>query len=165
MGRSTQGFVWKPAVRNPDAVLAQLWRYTLVSGVAVAADFGAFLALSLAGVRPAPAGAIGYAAGMLVHYLLSSRFVFDATRSAKSEQRQMAGFVLSGLAGLTSTFLIIAVATEAFGVGPVNAKAIAVIVSFLAVFAIRRTFVFSPAGAANKTNAEALVYAKSASSS
>ena len=77
----------------------------------------------------------------------------------------MAEFVLSGLAGLTSTFLIIAVATEGFGVTPVDAKAIAIIVSFLAVFAIRRTFVFAPAVPAKKCEVEALVYAKSGSSS
>jgi putative flippase GtrA len=126
-------------------VFPQLSRYLLVSLVAVAADFGFFVMLSAASVRASLAGILGYGMGMLVHYLLSSRFVFDAIGSGKSETRQLIEFALSGLAGVTLTGLVIAFATAAWGLTPVAAKSIAVPVSFAAVFLIRRCFVFAPA--------------------
>jgi putative flippase GtrA len=146
------------------ALPAQLSRYILVSLVAVAADFGLFVVLAWANGKASLAGVLGYAAGMLVHYLLSSRFVFDSAASGKSEPRQLVEFALSGLAGLSLTGLIIAVATEAWGLTPVAAKVIAVLVSFAAVFLIRRCFVFAPDASAKSCEAGSLVYAKSGSS-
>ena len=53
------------------AVAPQLSRYALVSALALALDFAVYLALTTLAVRPALAGVIGYAAGTVLHYLLS----------------------------------------------------------------------------------------------
>jgi putative flippase GtrA len=60
-------------------------------------------------------------------------------------------FVLSGLAGMGVTALVIALATEVVGLAALPAKVLAAAVSFLAVFALRRTVVFSTGGASDQT--------------
>ena len=99
--------------------------------------------LSSYSVAASLAGAAGYAVGMVVHYILSSRFVFKTRGSQKSERRRFVEFLISGLIGITLTGVIIAAATEIFGVTPIAAKVVAAAVSFAAVFAIRRSFVFA----------------------
>jgi putative flippase GtrA len=104
--------------RAPDrraliAVLPQLSRYSLVSALALALDFTVYLALTKWGTSPPLAGAIGYALGTGLHYLLSTRFVFDARATDKVQARLFGEFALSGLAGMGITALVIALATEA----------------------------------------------------
>lgn len=124
-------------------LVPQLSRYTVVSAAALVTDFGAYLTLCSAEIKASLAGVAGYAVGMIVHYILSSRFVFDTQGAYKSEPRRFIEFTLSGLVGLTLTGFIIAMATGALGVPPLGAKVVAVIISFAAVFAIRRSFVFA----------------------
>ena len=89
-------------------------------------------------MNPPLAGAIGYALGTGLHYLLSTRFVFDARATDKVQARLFGEFALSGLAGMGITALVIALATEAFGLAALPAKVLAAGASFLIVFALRR---------------------------
>jgi putative flippase GtrA len=125
-------------------VLPQIGRYGIVSVMALGADFALFLVLAQAGLRPSLAGAAGYAFGLILHFLLSVRFVFDADRSAKSQPRLFGEFAVSGAVGMCITAGTIAVATDAFHLAPVIGKVLAVGVSFLVVFALRRAIVFAP---------------------
>lgn len=117
-------------------------RYLLASVCALACDFLVFMAMSRAGLWPMGAAAGGYCAGLLVHWLLSVRFVF--LRDADASPAQCAGFALSALAGLAVTTVLVGGLT-AIGLAPATAKALAVPVSFLAVYAIRRYGVFARA--------------------
>jgi putative flippase GtrA len=131
--------------RNGKAdLLPQLSRYSIVSTVALGVDFGTYVALCTLAINAPLAGIVGYAAGMLGHYFLSSTLVFDIAQSRKSASRRLTEFVFSGMLGLMLTGLIIAVLTEHFSVGPLAAKLFAVLVSFTAVFLMRRWFVFAP---------------------
>ena len=125
------------------AVLPQLSRYSLVSALALALDFTVYLALTTWGTSPPLAGAIGYALGTGLHYLLSTRFVFDARATDKVQARLFGEFALSGLAGMGITALVIALATEGAGLAALPAKVLAATASFLVVFALRRTVVFA----------------------
>ena len=125
------------------ALMPQISRYAVVSALALALDFSVFLALNGALGQPTLAGVLGYGCGILLHYHLSRRFVFDAARSQKSSQRMFSEFVASGLIGLAATAGVIAVATGFFGVAPILAKVLAAGASFLGVFLIRRTIVFA----------------------
>ena len=95
------------------AVVPQLSRYTLVSALALVLDFTVYLALTTRRMSPPLAGAIGYALGIALHYLLSARFVFDARATDKVQARLFGEFALSGLAGMGITALVIALATRA----------------------------------------------------
>jgi putative flippase GtrA len=118
-------------------------RYAGVSVVALAADTAIYLALAWIGVLPAIAGGIGYLIGLALHYVLSVRFVFDAKASRKSDRRLMAEFAASGLAGLALTAAVIGLATSALGLPLLPAKVIAVALSFVVVYFVRRAVVFA----------------------
>ena len=127
------------AILLPRMIFA---RYLLASVCALACDFLVFLGMSRAGVWPMGAAAMGYCAGLLLHWLLSVRFVF--LRDGDASPAQCAGFALSALVGLAVTTLLVGGFT-ALGLPPATARALAVPVSFLAVYAIRRYGVFARA--------------------
>ena len=120
-----------------------LVRYILASVGALAVDMGTFLALLSASVPPVAASALGYAAGIVVHWLLSSRKVFaDHVASGGMERtRQKAMFVISALIGLGVTMLIVG-ATSSAGLDPRAAKLVAIVVSFAVTWLLRKRVVF-----------------------
>ena len=121
----------------------QLAWYALVSVLALALDFTLFLVLTNAGVWPPLGGVLGYAAGTVLHYLLSVRLVFDAGATGKLHGRLFAEFAVTGVSGMAVTALVIAAATSLAGLPALAAKVMAAGVSFLFVFALRRGLVFS----------------------
>lgn len=123
--------------------IPQAARYGAVSVLALALDTGVYVALAGAGIRPAAAGAIGYVLGLVLHFLLSRAFVFDAVPAAKGDIRLFVEFAATGVAGLALTALTIAMATAGLGLDLLTAKAIAVAASFTAVYLARRTLVFA----------------------
>ena len=124
-------------------LLAQLSRYWIVSGLAMALDWTIFLTLIGAATRPPAAGVIAYVAGMGLHYLLAVRFVFDAGATQKGSARLCQEFALSGLAGIAVTGGSIAIVTQLLGLGPVFGKLCAMSVSFALVYSLRRNVVFA----------------------
>ena len=125
------------------AIVPQLSRYTLVSGLALALDFAVYLLLAGGGTNVTLAGVAGYACGLALHYVLSVRLVFDPQASNKAQGRLLAEFALTGLAGMAITALVIALATDLVGLPLLPAKMLAVGASFLVVFALRRGVVFA----------------------
>ncbi len=120
-----------------------LVRYILASVGALAVDMGTFLALLSSGVPPVAASAMGYAIGIAVHWVLSSRKVFaDHVASGGMERtRQKAMFVVSALIGLGVTTLIVGGASAA-GLDPRVAKLCAIVVSFAVTWLLRKRVVF-----------------------
>jgi len=118
-------------------------RYILASIGALAVDVGAFLALLALGVLAAPASAVGYSLGILAHWLMSSRAVFqdNVAEGGMARTRQKALFVISALVGLGLTTAIVGGA-EWSGADPRIAKLAAIGVSFIATWLIRSRIVF-----------------------
>jgi putative flippase GtrA len=94
-------------------------------------------------IATAFAGAIGYAAGLVLHYALSVRFVFDAAATAKASAQLVGEFALSGLVGLGITTLVIWLATDVAGASALVAKIPAAAASFMGLFALRRMVVLA----------------------
>jgi len=91
---------------------------------------------------PGWASAAGYSAGIVVHWFISSNFVFPGKRRAGAAlQMQRFGFIATALLGLGITVTMVSGLTSA-GVLPVLAKAAAVAVSFFAVYLTRKYGVF-----------------------
>ncbi|MET0194258.1 MAG: GtrA family protein [Hyphomicrobiaceae bacterium] len=132
-----------PIVAPVLGLLPQLSRYTLVSALALVLDFAVYLLLATGGMTVALAGAIGYACGLALHYILSVRYVFDAAAAHKAQSRLFAEFAISGLAGMVITALVIAIAVDVGGMPLLPAKILAVGMSFVVVFALRRGVVFA----------------------
>lgn len=121
----------------------QFSRYVVVSVLALGVDFAVFLTLThLDAMKASWAGVTGYAAGLALHFLLSSRFVFERRGLTKSQRRLLAEFVASGLIGIAITWSIIAISVELLGLPPVAGKVLAVGISFVAVYRLRRAVVF-----------------------
>lgn len=114
-------------------------RYLLASVCALSGDMLLFLALLRLDVTPAAAGAIGYLGGLFLHWLISVRFVFTSVRRPTHGQRL--GFVMSAAVGLGITTGLIT-ALGAGGLAPAIGKLVAIPVSFLSVYAIRKYGVF-----------------------
>lgn len=121
----------------------RLIRYVLASVGALAIDVGSFLALLSLGMASALAAAIGYSLGIVAHWLLSSRAVFHDTVAEKGRQRtrQKALFVVSALAGLGLTTLIVGMGDWA-GLDPRLAKLVAIVCSFALTYLLRERVVF-----------------------
>jgi putative flippase GtrA len=130
-------------LRGRFRVLPQLSRYSVVSLLALALDYGVYLSLASAGMRPLLAGVIGYSLGLALHFLLSITFVFDASAAEKPPARLFGEFALSGLAGLAATTVVIAAANDLAGLPALPAKILATGVSFLLVYSLRRGVVFA----------------------
>lgn len=118
-------------------------RYILASVGALAVDFGSFLVLLSLGVLAAPASAVGYSLGILAHWLLSSRTVFQDTVAERgaARTRQKALFVISALIGLGLTTAIVGAGDWA-GFDPRLAKLVAIGASFTATWLLRSKIVF-----------------------
>ena len=82
----------------------QLSRYAIVSALALGLDAAVLLVLTHGlSMRAALAGVIGYTTGLVLHFALSTRFVFDAGQAAKSRARLFAEFAATGVVGLAIT--------------------------------------------------------------
>ena len=102
-----------------------------------------FIASHAGGVGAATAAAIGYSAGILAHWLLSSRFVFATGRRDGADRvRQQGLFVVSAIVGLLLTVAIVGLGSV-IGVPAVLAKLVAVGVSFQATYLLRSRIVFA----------------------
>ncbi|WP_299196005.1 GtrA family protein [uncultured Erythrobacter sp.] len=118
-------------------------RYVLASVGALAVDVVCFLALLSLGMMAALASAIGYSVGILAHWLMSSRAVFQdsVAEGGMARTRQKALFVISALVGLALTTAIVG-AGDWSGIDPRIAKGAAIFVSFFATWLLRSRVVF-----------------------
>lgn len=134
-------------------LLAQLAAYGVVSGLSLAFDLAIFFALTTAAWNATLAGVIGYCGGLVLHYAVSIRFIFDRQATAKTSARLWSEYAVSALMGIGLTAIVIEVSIR-LGIAAPMAKGLAVLVSFFAVFFIRRYVVFAR-GSALSPNAEA----------
>lgn len=118
-------------------------RYLVASVGALAIDVGCFLLLLAGGTLPALASAIGYSAGIVAHWLLSSRTVFTEGVAARGMKRtqQKALFVVSALLGLGVTIAIVG-AADWLAIDPRPAKLVAIAISFALTWLLRSKIVF-----------------------
>jgi putative flippase GtrA len=118
-------------------------RYLIASALSLGVDMGAFLILLGLGAAAAPASAAGYALGIVSHWLLSSRKVFADGVAARGpvRTRQKALFVISALAGLAVTTLIVGGASQ-MNIDPRLAKLVAIAASFTLTWLLRSRVVF-----------------------
>lgn len=115
-------------------------RYLLASICALSSDMAVFLMLSRAGATPTLAAFGGYALGLVVHWVISIRFVFDTGTGPSNTQR--VAFVVSALIGMGITMAMVG-GLSAVGIAPAIAKLISVPASFLSVYAIRKYGIFA----------------------
>jgi putative flippase GtrA len=119
-------------------------RYIVASGGALAVDMGLFMAALTLGVTPVAAAALGYCAGIVAHWLMSSRAVFVGNLAEKggARRQQQMLFLGSALVGLALTMAIVGIGHK-LAIDPRLAKIIAIGVSFQVTYLLRRKLVFA----------------------
>lgn len=129
-------------------------RYFIASVGALAVDMGSFAILLQTPLLPGLVAAISYTLGIIVHWILLSRSVFHAGTAARGQARtqQKAVFLLVTWVGLALTSGIVSVA-DMVGADIIISKGLAVIVSFILNYFIRKHFVFT-AQAARRDSGE-----------
>jgi len=136
--------VWAGSLPAPLAIMQRfsITRYLLASIISLAFDVSLFMVLVAFLVEPGWASALGYSAGIVIHWMISSRFVFPGkARIGGALQLQRLGFITTAILGLGITVAIVSWLTE-LGFLPVVAKGSAVFVSFFAVYLTRKFGVF-----------------------
>jgi putative flippase GtrA len=131
------------AIADRMGGIALLMRYSLASAAALVLDYATFLVLLRCSVPAVPASMLGYASGIVAHWLASSRLVFSfgVAPAGPARRRQQALFVVTALAGLAVTAAVVA-AGKLAGLDPRLAKLAAVAFSFLATWHLRHRHVF-----------------------
>lgn len=119
-------------------------RYVGASVMALAADVGLFLLLLAAGWGAGLASAASYGIGIIVHWLVSSRFVFvHGARTVGADRvRQKSLFLASAAVGMALTVMIVS-AGELAGFDPRLPKLTAILGSFIITYFLRKALVFA----------------------
>jgi putative flippase GtrA len=118
-------------------------RYLVVSAVALGFDLCVYALGLKASLAAAAAGALGYSSGLIIHYVFSAFWVFPDPAGRRPTLATLTKFVATGLLGLALTSGLIGTLTGAGLCGPYAAKIVAILVSTVTVFAVRRAYVFA----------------------
>lgn len=117
-------------------------RYLAASIIALAFDVALFSSLVAMALDPTLASAAGYCAGIVIHWLVSANIVFTGkTRDGAALHIQRALFAGSALVGLGITVATVEILGRV-GVHPIPSKGVAIGISFVAVYAMRKWGVF-----------------------
>ncbi|KTE45702.1 hypothetical protein ATE62_01875 [Sphingopyxis sp. HIX] len=119
-------------------------RYVGASAIALTGDMALFKLFLAAGWASPAAAAASYGAGIVIHWLISSRLVFvEGARTAGLDRvRQKGLFLGSAFVGLGLTVAIVWAGDRA-GMDLILAKLAAIGVSFVATYVLRKTLVFA----------------------
>ena len=117
--------------------------YGAASVVALAVDYGVLLGLhNIFGVNYLVAACISFLLGLVVAYLLSTRYVFKG-RALYSARGELIGFLLTGLAGLALNQALLYGFVTGYGLPVAAAKLPTVVLVFSFNFLSRRYLLFS----------------------
>jgi len=117
-------------------------RYLVASIVSLAFDTSIFLTLVTFAIIPGYAAAVGYAAGILIHWMISSSFVFPGkAKQGGALYLQQLSFLATAVLGMAITVVTVSLMTG-WGFLPIAAKGMAVFISFFTVYATRKYGVF-----------------------
>jgi len=121
----------------------ELLLYTAVSALAWLVDVAVlfFMAMQL-NIPHYLAAATGYAVGLVVHYVLSVRYVFVYRRMAGQWRTELLLYLLTGLLGVALSAGIVHVGSL-LGLPLIVSKLIATGVTFVAVFVVRKITLFT----------------------
>jgi putative flippase GtrA len=124
------------------ALLREGARYAFASAVALALDFGCYVALiRLAGVSYLVAAPAGFLLGLATVYFLCVRWVFAERRLADA-RIEFAAFAAIGIAGLALNQLVLYLSVDGAGLGYEAAKIVSAGVVFSFNFTLRKLFLF-----------------------
>jgi putative flippase GtrA len=130
------------------SAVVQFLRYGVAGGAAFAVDLLAlYVLVAHAGLHYLLAASLAYLLGIVCHYFLAVRWVFDFRRLAHW-QLEFALYAAVGIAGLGLNVLVIGVLVERAGLDYLAAKLVAGALIVFFNFGARKLLLFSAVGAA-----------------
>ncbi len=128
--------------KNATEYMIQLIKYGLAGFAAAVVDIGVLYALTEhAGVYYLLSATISFCLGVLINYIISTKFVFKKHRLA-SKNREFAIFFAIGVLGLLLNLLLIWALTEHLNVYYLYSKYVSVAVVFFFNFNARKFILF-----------------------
>lgn len=124
--------------RSRRVVAGQASRYLVTGSLAAVVDVGVFALLLSGGLSIPLAATLSFAAASVANYWLTSRFVFQARRSAAGYVK----FLVFALMGLGLNVTLTTLLSMYTPLVPVAAKIVAIGISFVFNFTVNSLFVF-----------------------
>ncbi len=127
----------------PSLARTQFFRYLVVSVIALLVDIATLYVLAVRVSVNAPvAGAIAYAAGLVVHYGLAITRVFGFRKYHQRPGTEFTLYALTGIFGVCVSYLVL-LGGQLAGASLWSAKGVAIMISFVLTYLARRWFLFS----------------------
>jgi len=122
----------------------QFIKYFAVSLTALGIDYSTYIILiNYQNFDITNAAVLGYFVGFIFSYFLFSKVVFNVNTANLTEQgKQFFLYLLSGLLGLVTTYIVTSLSVLMIGNNIHAAKIIAVLISFIVVYLFRKYIVF-----------------------
>ena len=125
-----------------DSLLIQIFRYTIVGGLAFVVDFGAlYLFIEYGGLHYLVANALAFLLGLTTNYLLSISWVFNR-RNLESRSGEFLIFAIIGLVGLGINEAVMWVMTDHVGTHYMVSKVVSTGVGLVWNFGARKILLF-----------------------
>lgn len=136
-------FLSRIITRQTNNLFIQLFRYTIVGGLAFFVDYGLLILLTeAAGLHYLVSATISFLAGLYVNYYISVRWVFRKS-IYKSKLVDFAVFTLVGLIGLVFNNMFLYFFTEMLSFNYILSKPITAVIVYMWNFLARRFFIFN----------------------
>jgi putative flippase GtrA len=134
----------QPLVKGEtDNTLIQLFRYTLVGGLAFVIDIGTlFILTEFAGIHYLVSAAFAFGVGLATNYCLSVLWVFDR-RAVRNRYVEFVIFALLGVMGLGLNELAMFTLTELAGLHYLASKVFSTGLTYIWNFGSRKVLLFS----------------------
>jgi putative flippase GtrA len=126
-----------------ESTLLQLFRYTLVGGLAFLVDYSSlFLLKEFGGLHYLWAAALAFILGVVTNYCLSVTWVFGK-RAVQNRQIEFLIFALLGVLGLGMNELAMFLLTSVAGLHYLVSKLVSTAITYAWNFISRKTLLFS----------------------
>ena len=128
---------------NTTNLFIQLFRYTLVGGLAFVVDFGLlFFLTEYVCLHYLISATISFLAGLLVNYVISTQWIFRDSK-IKNKKVEFILFGLIGVIGLILNNVLIYLFTDVVGLYYMLSKLVTAIIVYMWNFLGRRYFLFN----------------------
>lgn len=134
--------IQKYLIEKTDNGFIQFLRYCFVGGLAFLVDYGMLYVLSdLISLHYIIAASVAFIAGLVVNYILSTRWVFSGAKLT-NKRREFIVFALIGVVGLFLTDLLMYVLTDKVGFHYLISKLVTAAIVLFWNFIARKVILF-----------------------
>lgn len=118
-------------------LIEQFARFLVVGGLSFAVDFGLFTTFVWLGAPHIPANVVSFSLSVILNYILTRKYVFDASDSV-SVRKEFTYYVILNVIALGLNTLVLEICVSLFGLSPIWGKIIATAIVLVYNFISRK---------------------------